>query len=36
MAPELFDMDNEGPENARPSELSDIYALGMVFMEVRS
>lgn len=34
MAPELFDMEHAGPEITRPSEASDIYALGMVILEV--
>lgn len=34
MAPELFDMEHAGPEITRPSEASDVYALGMVVMEV--
>ena len=34
MAPELFDMEHAGPEITRPSEASDIYALGMVVTEV--
>jgi len=34
MAPELFDMEHAGPEITRPSEASDVYAFGMVVMEV--
>jgi len=34
MAPELFDRKDGDPGNSRPSEMSDIYALGMVFIEV--